>query len=90
MHAALVQFKPRKGDFVANLAAMRDVFAQLASAPNVPELIVFPEAALTGYFLEGAVYELAQPAGAFAVIVGGAITRPQQITARFAEALRCV
>ncbi|MBV9851575.1 MAG: N-acetylmannosamine-6-phosphate 2-epimerase [Armatimonadetes bacterium] len=29
-------------------------------------------------------------AGAFAVVVGGAITRPQQITARFAEALRDV
>ena len=34
MHAALVQFKPRKGDFAANLAAMRDVFAQLAHAPD--------------------------------------------------------
>ena len=63
MNAALVQFKPRKGDVDANLAAMRDVFAQLAGgAPDpgdAPELIVFPEAALTGYFLEGGVYELA-------------------------------
>lgn len=57
MHAALVQFKPRKGDIAANLAAIRDVFAQLA--PTDTELIVFPEASLTGYFLEGAVYELA-------------------------------
>ncbi|MBC8101291.1 MAG: N-acetylmannosamine-6-phosphate 2-epimerase [Cytophagales bacterium] len=30
----------------------------------------------------------ARDAGAFAVVVGGAITRPQQITHRFAEALR--
>ena len=57
MNAALVQFKPRKGDVAANLAAMGDVFAQLA--PDAPDLVVFPEAALTGYFLEGAVYELA-------------------------------
>ncbi|BDE06326.1 carbon-nitrogen hydrolase [Vulcanimicrobium alpinum] len=57
MHAALVQFKPRKGEVAANLAAMRAVFAQLAERPI--DLIVFPEAALTGYFLEGAVYELA-------------------------------
>jgi N-carbamoylputrescine amidase len=57
VNAALVQFKPRKGDVAANLAAMRTVFAQLA--PDEPDLIVFPEAALTGYFLEGAVYELA-------------------------------
>ncbi|HTW85668.1 MAG TPA: nitrilase-related carbon-nitrogen hydrolase [Candidatus Sulfotelmatobacter sp.] len=55
--AALVQFKPRKGDVEANLATVGDVFAQLADDP--PRLIVFPEAALTGYFLEGAVYELA-------------------------------
>ncbi len=59
MRAALVQFKPRKGDFAANLSAMRDVFVQLAASGDVPGLIVFPEAALTGYFLEGAVYELA-------------------------------
>ena len=57
MNAALVQFKPRKGAVAANLAAMRKVFEQLA--PGSPDLIVFPEAALTGYFLEGAVYELA-------------------------------
>ena len=57
MNAALVQFKPRKGDVDANLAAMRDAFAQLAG--DQPELVVFPEASLTGYFLEGGVYELA-------------------------------
>ncbi|HEX3549519.1 MAG TPA: nitrilase-related carbon-nitrogen hydrolase [Candidatus Elarobacter sp.] len=64
MLAHLVQFKPRKGDVAANLAAMRDVFAQLA--PSSPDLIVFPEAALTGYFLEGAVYELAVDVAAMA------------------------
>ena len=57
MNAALVQFKPRKGDVDANLAAMREAFAQLAG--DAPELVVFPEASLTGYFLEGGVYELA-------------------------------
>ena len=57
MQVALVQFKPRKGDVAANVAAMRDVFAQVA--PSSPDLVVFPEAALTGYFLEGGVYELA-------------------------------
>jgi predicted amidohydrolase len=57
VQAALVQFKPRKGDVPANLAAIRSVFTQLATRPV--DLIVFPEAALTGYFLEGAVYELA-------------------------------
>jgi predicted amidohydrolase len=64
VNAALVQFKPRKGDVQANLASMRAVFAQLA--PGNPDLIVFPEAALTGYFLEGAVYELAVEASVMA------------------------
>ncbi len=64
MEAALVQFKPRKGDVAANLAAMGAVFAQLAA--DAPDLVVFPEAALTGYFLEGAVYELARDQGAMA------------------------
>jgi predicted amidohydrolase len=67
MRAALVQFKPRKGDVAANVEAMREVFAQLASEPV--DLIVFPEAALTGYFLEGAVFELAVDAATMAARV---------------------
>jgi predicted amidohydrolase len=56
---AIVQTKPRKGDVAANLVEMRAVFAQLAAEPEPYDLAIFPEAALTGYFLEGAVYELA-------------------------------
>ena len=67
MRAALVQFKPRKGDVAANLESLRSVFAQLAAQPIA--LIVFPEAALTGYFLEGAVYELAVDAATMAARV---------------------
>jgi N-carbamoylputrescine amidase len=65
---AIVQFKPRKGDVAANLAALREVFAQLLAGPAAPppQLIVLPEAALTGYFLEGAVYELSFTAHDFA------------------------
>jgi len=62
---AIVQFKPHKGDVPANLALLGDVFAQLA-ADRPPALAVFPEAALTGYFLEGAVYDLALARDAFA------------------------
>jgi predicted amidohydrolase len=58
--------KPRKGDVAANLAEMRAIFAQLASEPEPYDLVVFPEAALTGYFLEGAVYELTFEASALA------------------------
>ncbi|GAC1659653.1 MAG: carbon-nitrogen hydrolase [Candidatus Elarobacter sp.] len=88
MQAALVQFKPRKGDVPANLAAMREVFAQLA--PGAPELIVFPEAALTGYFLEGAVYELALDAPAMAHRIdeqwrASGAARPCDVVAGFYE-----
>jgi N-carbamoylputrescine amidase len=64
---AIVQFKPRKGDVEANFATLQRIFAQLIAGPGAqPHLIVLPEAALTGYFLEGGVYELAFTADAFA------------------------
>lgn len=65
MKLAIVQTKPRKGEIEANLTALGDVFAQLARS-DVPDLIVLPEAALSGYFLEGAVYDLALDAGTLA------------------------
>ncbi len=61
MKVAIVQFKPRKGCYTENLAAATQAFAQMG-AQGLPDLVVLPEAALTGYFLEGAVYELAQSA----------------------------
>ncbi len=49
---AIVQFKPHKGDLARNLATLREIFAQLIAGPAaLPNLIVLPEAALTGYFL---------------------------------------
>jgi predicted amidohydrolase len=68
---AIVQFKPRKGDREANLAALREIFAQLA-ADRPPALVVLPEATLTGYFLEGAVYDLALSSAAFADLLNDA------------------
>ncbi|MDH4348903.1 MAG: NAD+ synthase, partial [Gemmatimonadota bacterium] len=38
------------------------LFRELAGWPEPPALVVFPESALTGYFLEGGVQELALPA----------------------------
>jgi predicted amidohydrolase len=67
LDVAVVQWKPRKGDITANFATLEAVFAQLLAGPGgAPSLVVLPEAALTGYFLEGGVYELAMPAAAFA------------------------
>lgn len=64
VRAALIQMKPAKGRYAENLATAGEAFSELA--PDRPELIVFPEAAFTGYFLEGAVYDLARTSDAFA------------------------
>jgi NAD+ synthetase len=61
LRIAVEQFRPRKGAYSENLERLREIFVRLAG-PGVeesPHLVVFPEAALTGYFLEGGVQELA-------------------------------
>jgi predicted amidohydrolase len=57
LRVAIVQTKPAKGEYCTNLRSAGEAFAQLAA--ESPNLVVLPEASLTGYFLEGAVYELA-------------------------------
>lgn len=71
VRVAVIQTKPRKGQYAENLRALQDVFKQLGQG-DAPDLIVLPEAALTGYFLEGAVYELALEARRFAEDLSGA------------------
>lgn len=66
---AVVQFKPRKGDLSANLARLRTVFAQLDRLEPRPQLAVFAETALTGYFLEGGVRDVAVTAGTMAEVL---------------------
>ncbi|HEY5340847.1 MAG TPA: nitrilase-related carbon-nitrogen hydrolase, partial [Candidatus Aquilonibacter sp.] len=61
----IVQVKPSKGRYAENLADCAEIFAQIA-ADGSPDLIALPEASMTGYFLEGAVYDLARPAHLFA------------------------
>jgi N-carbamoylputrescine amidase len=64
LRLAIVQTQPAKGRYTENLARAREAFSQLCDP--VPDLVLFPEAAMTGYFLEGAVYELARSAREFA------------------------
>ncbi|MGH7518273.1 MAG: NAD+ synthase [Gemmatimonadales bacterium] len=59
---ALAQFRPRKGAYADNLCRLGAVFREAAGWPAPPRLILAPEAALTGYFLEGGVRDLAVPA----------------------------
>jgi NAD+ synthase (glutamine-hydrolysing) len=62
LHAAIAQFRPDKGEYAANLTRLGGVFREVGGWTEPAELIVLPEAALTGYFLEGGVQELALPA----------------------------
>ena len=54
--------RPRKGAYEENLCRLGELFRQAAAWDVPPQLMVAPEAALTGYFLEGGVRELAVPA----------------------------
>ena len=66
IHLAVVQFKPRKGDYAANLARLAGIFSQIDSLDPRPDVAVFAETALSGYFVEGGVRDVALTAGAFA------------------------
>src|SRR5450759_1243367 len=66
IHLVVVQFKPRKGDYAANLARLVGIFSQIDSLDPRPDVAVFAETALTGYFVEGGVRDVAMTAGAFA------------------------
>ena len=57
---AICQFRPVKADVEASLAEAARVFERLEAMKPRPEMLVFPETALTGYFLEGGVREHAR------------------------------
>ena len=59
LRLAIAQIRPQKGAYEQNLCRLGALFREVATWPEAPELIVGPEAALTGYFLEGGVRDLA-------------------------------
>jgi NAD+ synthase (glutamine-hydrolysing) len=59
LRLAIAQLRPRKGAYDENLGRLGALFRGFAEQAEAPELVVAPEAALTGYFLEGGVRELA-------------------------------
>ena len=63
VHLAIVQFKPRKGDYAGNLAHLGEIFAQLDALEPRPQVAFLPETAMSGYFLEGGVRDHAVSAG---------------------------
>jgi NAD+ synthetase len=54
--------RPHKGAYDENLCRLGAVFREVSAWAEPPELVVAPETALTGYFLEGGVRDLAVPA----------------------------
>lgn len=56
LRLALAQVKPTKGDVLANVDAVRRLLDDTRSNADV---VVFPEASLSGYFLEGGVAQAA-------------------------------
>ena len=62
----IAQFPPHKGDYPDNLRRLREIFAQLDALPERPAVLHLAETALTGYFVEGGVRELAMTAGTLA------------------------
>ncbi len=62
LEIAVAQFRPSKGDLGSSLDRLEDTFAAIKSLETAPDVALFPETALTGYFLEGGVREHAVPA----------------------------
>src|SRR2546429_3512206 len=61
---AIAQLRPTKGDYGANLQKIGGVLAQIAKVEPPADLVVFPETATSGYFVEGGVRDVAVTAGA--------------------------
>src|SRR2546423_243970 len=60
---ALAQIRPTKGEYAANVQRIGGVLAQLAKLQPAVDLVVFPETATSGYFVEGGVRDVAVTAG---------------------------
>ena len=60
---AVVQFKPVKGEYAANVARIGELLADCAALDPRPDVVLLPETSTTGYFVEGGVRELAVTAG---------------------------
>jgi NAD+ synthase (glutamine-hydrolysing) len=59
LRLAIAQLRPRKGAYEENLCRLGVLFREVGGWAEPPDLLVGPETALTGYFLEGGVRDLA-------------------------------
>src|SRR3989449_5317031 len=83
---SLSQFRPTKGEYAQNVARIGGVITQAAQLNPKPDLVVFPETATSGYFVEGGVTELAVTAGTLARDLAAAYQGPEiDVTVGFYE-----
>jgi predicted amidohydrolase len=87
---AVAQIRPRKADYPANLDRMGEVMKEAAGLRRPADVLVFPETAATGYFLEGGVAEQATTAQQFYEdlrirYVASGLKRPLDVVAGFYE-----
>ncbi len=66
LRLGLAQFRPAKANYTANRAQIAGLLADAIALDPRPDVLHFPETALTGYFLEGGVRDLAVTAGTLA------------------------
>ncbi len=66
LRLGLAQFRPAKANYAANRSQVASFLAQAIAQDPRPDVLHFPETALTGYFLEGGVRDLAVTAGTLA------------------------
>src|SRR5882672_8477973 len=89
LRLAIAQVRPTKGEYAANLQRMGAVLEQVAKLEPPIDLVVFPEAATSGYFVEGGVREVAVTAGTLfrdlGLARGSADTRPIDVAVGFYE-----
>ena len=60
---AIPQFRPRKGALKANLDRIAELLAESLTLDPRPQVVVFAETVLSGYFVEGGVREMALTVG---------------------------
>ena len=89
LRLAIAQVRPTKGEYAANVQRLGAVLAQVAKLEPPIDLVVFPEAATSGYFVEGGVREVAVTAGTLFrdldLARGSAHTRPMDVAVGFYE-----
>src|SRR3989440_10583623 len=64
LRIAVSQFRPTKGEYAQNVERIAGVLGQAMALEVPPALVVFPETATSGYFVEGGVKDVAVTAGA--------------------------